>query len=78
MRTLRTCVRKDEQRRMARPAGCDQVHSGVTLLVSGFVVRNVSVHKGIQRETSGQLRFLGSMGLHTRGGAKYAVRADRL
>ena len=42
-----------------RPAGHAQAHSAVTLLVSGFVVRNVSVHQGIQRETSGQLRFLG-------------------
>ncbi len=44
-RTRRTSVRKDEQRRMARPAGCDRVHSALTLLVSSIVVKNASIHR---------------------------------
>jgi hypothetical protein len=46
---------------MARPAGCDQAHGAPTLLVSRFVVRNVNIHRRFQRETSGQLRFPGSV-----------------
>jgi hypothetical protein len=59
-------VRKDEQRRMARPAGCDRVHSALTLLVSTIVVKNDSVHRRFQRKTSGQLRFVGSVTMKRR------------
>ena len=49
----------DEQRRMARPARCDRVHSALTQQVSVIEAVKVSVHAGYPRMTSGQLPFLG-------------------
>ncbi len=59
-RTPRTSVRKDEQRRMARSAGCARVRSAVTILVNHIVASLFSVPAGCQRDASGQLPFLGS------------------
>ena len=52
-------MRKDEQRRMARPAGCDRVHSALTHLVTALVAKIVSIHAHLQRNSSGQLLFVG-------------------
>ena len=59
-RTPRTAVRKDDQRRMVRPAGCDRVHSARTHLVTALVAKIVSIHARLQRNSSGQLPFVGS------------------
>ena len=60
-RTQRTTVRKDEQRRRARPAGCGRACRGLTQRVSRFVVHVPSVHAHCQRYSSGQLPFAGSI-----------------
>jgi len=52
-------VRKDEQRRMGPPAGCDRARSGLTRRVSRFVVHVLRVHAHCQRYSSGQLPFAG-------------------
>jgi hypothetical protein len=43
-------VSQDEQRRMARPTGCDRVHGVVTRRVIGLVAKVVSVHLLFLRE----------------------------
>lgn len=59
VRTQRTRVRKDEQRRMARRAWCWRVHSAVTQKVSHVEVKKPNINNTLLTPTSGQLPFLG-------------------
>ena len=74
-RTQRTSVRKDEQRRKARPAGCDRVRSGLTQMVSLVVARLLRVHANFQRYSSGHLPFVGSI-FCRQGSNRLAIPAD--
>ena len=57
--TLRTRVRKEEQRSQARRVRCNRVHSAITQAVKDNEGKKVNVHKALEMFTSGQLRFLG-------------------
>ena len=57
VRTPRTPVRKDEQRRMARPAGCARVHSALTHLVGCIVAKIFNVHGHLQRKRAVNCRL---------------------
>jgi hypothetical protein len=59
--TQRALARKAEQRRQTRPQRCNRVRSVFTQKVNAIEAEKFSVHAGLQRNASGQLRFLGLM-----------------
>jgi hypothetical protein len=59
-RTRQADACKDEQRTQRAAGRLNRVCSALTQLVNSFVVNNIGIHGTLQREASGQLRFLGS------------------
>ncbi|HMN21640.1 MAG TPA: hypothetical protein PKA16_09635 [Ottowia sp.] len=59
VRAPRTPVRKDEQRRMARPAWCWRVHGPLTRQANAHEGGEINIHAGFETPASGQLRFPG-------------------